>query len=52
MKKNYQKPNIELVQYHIEQVIASSIQLNINEDTSIESETEIWSNEESNLNIW
>lgn len=52
MKKAYQKPSMELMQYNLEQIIASSLRINIDSDTSIDSETDMWSNSESGYNIW
>lgn len=52
MKRTYQKPSMELMQYNSEQVIAASLQIDIDNNTSIGNESEMWSNEESGLDIW
>lgn len=52
MKKEYQKPKLEFVQCCSELVIAASFQLEINKDKNVETEGQVWSNEESDFNIW
>lgn len=52
MKKKYQRPKMELFPCYSEQVIASSFQLDIYKDKNVETEGQVWSNSESDYNIW
>lgn len=55
MKRKYQKPTSKIIFVGSENMIAGSdnrFQLNINSDAEINQESNIWSNQESNHDIW
>lgn len=53
MKKIYQTPSLEVLNIlPDEKILNNSFELNIQDDKNITSETDMWSNQESDLNIW
>lgn len=53
MKKAYKSPELEVMNVETgENILNNSFGLNIHDDQNIDSEANVWSNQESDLNIW
>lgn len=53
MKKIYQTPSLEVLNIlPDEKILNSSLNLSIHDDNNITNEADMWSNQETELNIW
>lgn len=53
MKKAYKSPELEIINIQTdESILNNSLGINIHENQSIDNEGEVWSNQESDFNIW
>lgn len=53
MKKAYKTPELEIMNIQTdENILNNSFTLNVHEDQYIDNEGEVWSNQESDFNIW